>query len=64
MLFRSIKLYFAKRKLKKCYDTVQTLAGEKLTLRKKIQEAQTDITNQLDVLKNKFNIEDPKEYLR
>lgn len=64
MLFRSIKLYFAKRKLKKIYDTVQDLAGEKLTLRKKIQEAQKDITDQVDVLKNKFNIEDPKEYLR
>jgi uncharacterized protein (UPF0216 family) len=63
MLFKSIQLYFAKRKLRKLYSKVQESSAKKIPLRLEIDQRGKDLLAQLDVLKNKFNISNPKQYV-
>jgi len=63
MLFKQVRLYFAKRKLRKLYKKVQRTAAKKLSLRLEIEEKGKDLLVQLDVLKNKFNVDNPKQIL-
>ena len=61
-IWKKVRLYFAKRRLKKAYDNIQKVAASKLVLRNNVRKAQSAYDEVSDEIKLAFRL-NPKEIL-